>query len=215
MLKPYAPLEERLNIRSHFAGILLSVVALILLMIKASHYQDWRVWISFFVFGFTMIVLYTASTVYHASTKPRNRYRYKIFDHIVIFIFIAGSYTPYAMVTLKDQGGNLILLTVWGIALLGTILKVFFTGRFKILSTLLYVGMGWIIVFSFDNLSKNLGEQGVFWLLAGGAAYTIGALCYSIKKLHFNHAIFHFFVLIGTLCHFLSIYLYVQPRISI
>lgn len=215
MLKPYAPLEERLNVQSHFAGIVLSVVAFVLLMMKAYQYQSWEVTISFFIFGCTMLVLYVASTIYHSSINPRKRYRYKIFDHIAIFLFIAGTYTPYAMVTLKDNGGDFILGIVWGIALVGTVLKVFFTGRFKIISTLLYVGMGWIIVFSFQNLADNLGENGIFWLLAGGAAYTIGALCYSIKKLHFNHALFHVFVLLGSLCHFISIYLYVQPRISI
>ena len=211
----YSKEEERLNIWSHGLGIILSLFALGLLMWKASLYNEFYTYVSFFVFGISMICLYTASTTYHSATDPKKRFRLKIFDHISIFIFIAGTYTPYALVTMRESNGWMIFFVVWGIAIFGALLKIFFTGRFKLLSTLLYVGMGWIVVFSFSSLSSNLGSDGVFWLIAGGIAYTIGAIFYSIGRLKFNHAIFHIFVLIGTLCHFLSIYLYVHPKISI
>ncbi len=214
-IQDYSDAEEKLNIWSHGLGVFLSVIALGLLMWKASQYHDIYTYISFFIFGASMISLYTASTTYHSATNPKKRFQLKVYDHISIFIFIAGTYTPYALVTMHGKEGWIIFAVVWGIALFGSLLKIFFTGRFKLLSTLLYVGMGWIVVFSFNTLSEKLGSDGVFWLIAGGAAYTIGAIFYSIGRLKFNHAIFHIFVLIGSLCHFLSIYLYVYPKISI
>lgn len=209
VMKMYSEFEEKLNIRSHAIGIVLSIIALFFLIQKAGRYQDPLQFISFIVFGFSMLSLYIASTTYHSATDLEKRFKLKIFDHISIFIFIAGSYTPYALVTLQGKIGWIVLGVVWGVALFGSILKIFFTGRFKLLSTLLYVAMGWIVVFSYKTLAQNLSEDGLFWLLAGGAAYTIGAIFYSIGRLKFNHAIFHVFVLLGSLCHFISIYFYV------
>ena len=207
----YSFLEEQLNIWSHFAGIVLSVVALILLIIKAFHVDNVLAYVSFPVFGGTMLLLYVASTVYHASKKPKIRYRLNILDHVSIFIFIAGSYTPFALITLNGTEGWIIFAIVWTIALLGTVLKIFFTGRFDILSTILYVAMGWIIVFSFGSLMEKLDFGGLAWLVSGGIAYTVGAVFYSINRLKLNHSIFHFFVLGGSFCHFIAIYLYVNP----
>ena len=209
VMKMYSEFEEKLNIGSHAIGIVLSVIALFFLIQKAGRYQDPLQSISFIVFGLSMLSLYIASTTYHSATDLEKRFKLKIFDHISIFIFIAGSYTPYALVTLQGKIGWIVLGVVWGVALFGSIVKIFFTGRFKLLSTLLYVTMGWIVVFSYKTLAQNLSEDGLFWLLAGGAAYTIGAIFYSIGRLKFNHAIFHVFVLLGSLCHFISIYFYV------
>lgn len=207
----YSRKEENLNIYSHALGILLSVPGFYLLMEKAGQYNDLRLTISFAVFGFSLILLYSASTLYHSATNPKRRYRLKIFDHVAIFILIAGSYTPFALVTLSGLTGTLILIVSWSIALTGTILKLFFTGRYKILSTIMYVGMGWIIIFAIQPLIKNLSAAGLWWLFAGGISYTLGAILYNINRIKYNHAIFHLFVLLGSFCHFMSIYQNVRP----
>lgn len=207
----YSPFEEKLNVWSHFFGLVLSSAGLLLLIIRAVELKDFWAMVSFSVFGVSMMLLYLASTLYHRSTDPKTRYRLKIFDHAAIYVLIAGTYTPFVLVTLNGTEGWVIFAVVWSIALAGIILKLFLTGKFKILSTLLYVGMGWIIVFSFRTLAQNLDYNGLVWLISGGLAYTVGAVLYSIKKIKLNHAIFHIFVLVGTFCHFISVYLYVVP----
>lgn len=205
----YSKSEENINIWSHAFGIFLSVIALILLVLKA--FQQDNIWmmISFPIFGISLILLYLASTLYHASKNPKKRFRLKIFDHAAIYVLIAGSYTPFTLVSLNGEIGWLIFTIVWIFALTGIILKLFFTGKFNILSTAMYVLMGWLIIFYFKDLSNHLHEKGVFYLVLGGILYTIGAILYSINTIKFNHAIFHIFVLAGSFCHFLSVYLYV------
>ena len=205
----YSPAEEKLNIWSHAFGIFLSIIALVLLIIKAVQQDNIWMMISFPIFGVSLILLYLASTLYHASKEPQKRFKLKVFDHAAIYVLIAGSYTPFTLVSLNGETGWLIFSMVWVMAFTGIILKLFFTGRFKIVSTAMYVLMGWLIVFYFQDLTAHLHEKGVFYLILGGVLYTIGAILYSIKKIKFNHAIFHFFVLAGSFCHFLSIYLYV------
>ena len=156
-----------------------------------------------------MIVLYAASTFYHSATKPKLRRRLNIFDHAAIYVLIAGTYTPFTMITLAGNTGWLIFSLTWIFALTGIVLKLFFTGRFDKLSTIMYVLMGWQIVFAISPLLENLYEQGLLWLFAGGVFYTVGAILYSIKKIPYNHAIFHFFVLGGSISHFVSIYFYI------
>lgn len=205
----YSPTEEKLNIWSHAFGIFLSIIALVLLIIKAVQQDNIWMMISFPIFGVSLILLYLASTLYHASKEPQKRFKLKVFDHAAIYVLIAGSYTPFTLVSLNGETGWLIFSMVWVMAFTGIILKLFFTGRFKVVSTAMYVLMGWLIVFYFQDLNASLHEKGVFYLIFGGVLYTIGAILYSIKKIKFNHAIFHFFVLAGSFCHFLSIYLYV------
>ncbi len=205
----YSPAEEKLNIWSHAFGIFLSIIALVLLIIKAVQQDNIWMMISFPIFGVSLILLYLASTLYHASKEPQKRFKLKVFDHAAIYVLIAGSYTPFTLVSLNGETGWLIFSMVWVMAFTGIILKLFFTGKFKIVSTAMYVLMGWLIVFYFQDLTAHLHEKGVFYLILGGVLYTIGAILYSIKKIKFNHAIFHFFVLAGSFCHFLSIYLYV------
>ena len=205
----YSPTEEKLNIWSHAFGIFLSIIALVLLIIKAVQQDNIWMMISFPIFGVSLILLYLASTLYHASQEPQKRFKLKVFDHAAIYVLIAGSYTPFTLVSLNGETGWLIFSMVWVMAFTGIILKLFFTGKFKIVSTAMYVLMGWLIVFYFQDLTASLHEKGVFYLILGGVLYTIGAILYSIKKIKFNHAIFHFFVLAGSFCHFLSIYLYV------
>ena len=205
----YSNLEEKLNVWSHAFGIFLSIIALVLLIIKAVQQDNIWMMISFPIFGVSLILLYLASTLYHASKEPQKRFKLKVFDHAAIYVLIAGSYTPFTLVSLNGETGWLIFSMVWVMAFTGIILKLFFTGRFKVISTAMYVLMGWLIVFYFQDLTAHLHEKGVFYLILGGVLYTIGAILYSIKKIKFNHAIFHFFVLAGSFCHFLSIYLYV------
>lgn len=205
----YSPTEEKLNIWSHAFGIFLSIIALVLLIIKAVQQDNIWMMISFPIFGVSLILLYLASTLYHASKEPQKRFKLKVFDHAAIYVLIAGSYTPFTLVSLNGETGWLIFSMVWVMAFTGIILKLFFTGRFKVVSTAMYVLMGWLIIFYFQDLTAHLHEKGVFYLILGGVLYTIGAILYSIKKIKFNHAIFHFFVLAGSFCHFLSIYLYV------
>jgi len=207
----YSPLEESLNISSHALGLVLSVAALVFLVIRANQYGDvWHV-VSFSIFGASLIALYAASTIYHSAKDTNLRARLRIVDHATIYILIAGTYTPFTLVTLNGTAGWVIFGVSWGMAVTGTILKLFFTGRFEIVSTLMYLFMGWLIVFALDPLVENLSEDGIFWLVLGGVSYTVGAILYAIKRIKFNHAIFHVFVLIGSICHFISVYFYVLP----
>ncbi|HAA13957.1 MAG TPA: hemolysin D [Cytophagales bacterium] len=205
----YTPEEERWNILTHGVGAGLSILALGLLIYRGTTLGDTPTIVGFVVFGMSLIILYTASTLYHSATDPQRRRRLKVFDHVAIYVLIAGTYTPFSLVTLAGSLGTTVLWVVWGCALGGTVLKLFFTGRFRGLSTILYVGMGWIIIFAGRSLGKALAPEGLNWLIAGGVAYTIGALFYSWRKLPFNHAIFHGWVLLGSACHVVAVYGYV------
>ena len=210
-IKFYSPLEERINILSHAAGLLLSMVAIVLLVTRASHFGNaWHI-VSVAIFGASLIALYAASTTYHSATRAELRARLRVIDHATIYILIAGTYTPFTLITLNGAVGWTIFAVSWGMAIIGIILKLFFTGRFNLVSTLMYVFMGWIIIFAVKPLIANLSPEGLFWLVAGGLSYTIGAIIYSIKKVPLNHAIFHLFVLGGSICHFVAVYFYVLP----
>ena len=214
MKKKYIPvyynnLEEKINIITHAFGMFISIIALVLLILKSNSIGTiWHVF-SFTVFGISLIVLYTASTFYHASKKVKLRTRLNIFDHASIYVLIAGTYTPFTLVTLQGKIGWWIFGINWFLAITGIILKLFFTGKYDKLSTLMYVLMGWIIILAIKPLINNLGYEGSLWLLIGGISYTIGAVFYSIPRIKYNHAIFHVFVLIGSFAHFISIYYYV------
>jgi len=212
-VKSYSPAEERVNISSHAIGLLLSVAALALLMIHASANGDIRHIVSFSIFGASLIILFAASTIYHSTRDPDSRARLRVVDHASIYILIAGTYTPFTLVTLNGSIGWTIFGITWGMALSGIVLKLFFTGRYELVSTFMYVFMGWIIVFAISPLIDNLSSDGLSWLVAGGIAYTVGAILYGIKKIKFNHAIFHVFVLIGAFCHFVAVYFYVLPHV--
>jgi len=210
-IKYYSPIEEKINVISHATGFILSIVALVLLVLHANlHGNVWHI-VSFTIFGASLIILYAASTFYHSAKRSELRNRLKIIDHASIYFLIAGTYTPFTLVTLKGTIGWVIFGTSWGLALTGIILKLFFTGKYNIISTIMYVLMGWVIVFAIKPLINNLPLEGLFWLITGGIFYTIGAILYSIKKIKFNHAIFHMFVLMGSFCHFMSVFFYVLP----
>ena len=210
LINVYDPKEEQLNVYSHLLGIILSCIGFVFLIQKSIEKHNSIQTLSFCIFGLSMIILYTASTLYHSATAPLKRARLKIFDHVSIYLLIAGSYTPFTLVSLKDHEGWIIFFIVWAFACIGIIIKLFFTGRFKVISTLMYVFMGWMIVFTWKDLTTTLSEDGIYWLIAGGISYTVGAVLYSIKKIPLNHAIFHVFVLIGTFCHYISVFFYVK-----
>ena len=207
----YSPIEEKINIISHTTGFILSIVAFVLLVMHASLHGDvWQI-VSFSIFGASLIILYGASTLYHSTKKPVLRNKLNIIDHASIYVLIAGTYTPFTLVTLKGTIGWVIFGISWGLALTGIILKLFFTGKYDLISTIMYVFMGWVIVFAIKPLIHHLPLEGLLWLFAGGISYTIGAILYSINKIKFNHAIFHMLVLIGSFCHFVSVFFYVLP----
>jgi len=207
----YAPAEERINIMSHAVGLLLSIAGLLALVTRAMLYGDTRHLVSFAVFAISLIALYTASTAYHSTRDPHLRVRLRTVDHAAIYVLIAGTYTPFALVTLQGPVGWAIFGITWGMAVAGIALKLFFTGRFELVSTLMYVFMGWLIVFFIKPLIAQFPPAGLAWLLAGGISYTVGALLYSIPKLPFHHAAFHLFVVLGSMCHFVTIFFYVLP----
>ena len=210
-MQHYSPLEEKTNIISHAVGFFLGIIALVLMVVRASLYGNaWHI-VGVSIFGASLVCLYAASTIYHSSKDPKIRARLRVLDHATIYVLIAGTYTPFALVTLNGWVGWVIFGVTWGMALTGIILKLFFTGRYNLLSTLMYVFMGWIVIFAIKPLINNLSADGLFWLMAGGVAYTVGAILYGIKQIKFNHAIFHLFVLLGIFCHFVSVYSYVLP----
>ncbi|MFO8148463.1 MAG: PAQR family membrane homeostasis protein TrhA [Bacteroidota bacterium] len=207
----YPPLEEKLNIFSHAFGFVLSIFGLILLILRANELGEIKHLISFSVFGASLVLLYAASTFYHSAKSHVLRYRLNIVDHAAIYVLIAGTYTPFAIVTLEGTIGWIIFGVIWAMALFGVILKLFYTGRYQTLSTIMYVVMGWIVVFAIKPLLESLPDKGLWWLLSGGISYTLGALIFSLNRIKFNHAIFHVFVLFGSFSHFISIYYYVLP----
>lgn len=204
----YSEGEERLNVLSHVLGFGLSLIAISVMLVKALPLGALYV-TSALIFGTSLALLYAASSLYHKETDVTKRQRKRTLDHCSIFILIAGTYTPLTLITLKGYVGWLIFGVVWSIAAIGIGLKLFFTGQFKKTSTALYVIMGWIILLAGNTLMESIDSKGFKWLIAGGVAYTLGAVLYSIKRLPYNHAIFHCFVLMGSACHFTAIYYYV------
>lgn len=205
----YTKKEEKINVISHLFGLILSIFALPILVYKASQHQDSLYLISSVIYGLGLITLYAASTLYHNEKNIKRRAKLNIFDHASIFVLIAATYTPFLCITLHGFIGWLLFIIVWSIAIIGIVLKLFFTGKYEYLSTTMYVIMGWIIVGAIKPLIENLSTNGIFWLVAGGIFYTIGAFIFSLKKIKMNHAIFHFFVLLGSISHFIAIYFYV------
>ncbi|MFK2820133.1 hemolysin III family protein [Flavobacteriaceae sp. LMIT009] len=200
-------LEEQLNTISHGIGALLGIAGLVILLVK----QDNTPWSLFSVlaYGISIIILFTASTLYHAARTETRKHYFRIVDHVSIYLLIAGTYTPVLLLLLSDSKGWELFWAVWGIAVFGVILKLFFTGRFEIFSTLLYLVMGWLIVFDFDALVNSMESGGLMLLIAGGLAYTVGIVFYAIRRIPYNHVIWHVFVLAGAICHYLMILLFV------
>jgi len=198
-------LEEKLNAYSHAFGIVLAIIGSIFLFQKNLAGTPY-LYESVLVYCLSLVLLFTASTVYHSVQNPKLKKKLRIWDHISIYYLIAGTYTPVCLTVLIDSKGWLLFYLVWGIALFGTILKLFFTGKFEAFSLVLYGIMGWIIVIDLPYLIQNLSTTGLLYLSLGGTFYTLGIVFYAVKKIPFNHLIWHFFVLGGAISHWYMIY---------
>lgn len=204
----YTAEEELAHALTHGLGAALSIAGLVLLVLRGVQTGDpWRV-VSFAIFGTTMVLLYGASTLYHSLTNSPIRHVYKTLDHALIYVLIAGTYTPFLLVSLRGAWGWTLFGIVWGLTIAGIIFKICFAGRFRVVSTLLYLGMGWLCVIAAKPMLESVPAGSLGWLLAGGLAYSFGTLFYLRKSMKYHHAVWHLFVLAGTVCHFQAVYGY-------
>ena len=209
-LREQSPSEEIVNAILHGIGLGLSIAALVVLIIYANiHGDTWHI-VSFSVYGTTLIILYLASTLYHSFPKGKWKNILHVIDHSSIFLLIAGTYTPVTLTAMRGPWGWSIFGVVWGIALLGITLKVFWIDKLKFLSVGLYVIMGWIIVIAIKPLLESLETISLTFLLAGGISYMVGIIFYIWRRLKYSHGIWHLFVLAGSICHFFTVF-YLLP----
>jgi hemolysin III len=201
----YSKGEEIANAITHGIGAVLAIAALVILVVfSVLKGTIWHV-VSFSIFGTTLVILYLESTLYHSLTNRKAKRLFRKFDHMSIFLLIAGTYTPFCLTVLRGTMGWIILGIVWGSTILGIVLKAFFTGKKDKLSTMLYIVMGWLIIMAIKKLYLTMTLSGFVFLVVGGILYTVGALFYSWDKLRFNHGIWHLFVIGGSVCHFFSV----------
>ena len=201
------PLEEKLNAITHGVGAFLGIIGLGFLIYYDTNKTPFSLF-SVIVYGSSVVILFTASTLYHLAIDQKKKYYLRITDHISIYFLIAGTYTPVLLISLVDSLGWILFYLVWTITALGIVIKLFFTGKFEVFSTLMYLAMGWLIVFDLSSLADKINE-GMVFLIAGGVAYTVGVVFYTFERIPYNHVIWHLFVLIGAFCHFLMIFNYV------
>ena len=203
--------EEIANSITHGVGALLSVAGLTVLVILAAMRGTALHVVTCAVYGVSLVLLYLSSTLYHALTNRRAKYVFRVLDHASIYVLIAGTYTPFTLVTLRGAWGWGLFGAVWTLGVAGIVFKCFATGRLHGLSTFVYIVMGWIAVVAVRPLLQALPWAGFLWLLAGGLFYTLGVVFFALRK-RYAHMIWHLFVLAGSLCHFLAVYRYVLPR---
>lgn len=203
--------SELVNGVTHGVGLGLSIAGLAVLVVLASRYGEPVHIVACSVYGATLIFLYLASTLYHSVQHPQAKRVLRIIDHSAIFLLIAGTYTPFALVSLAGAQGWWVFGVIWAFAVLGVTCKVFLTGRFEMVSIVVYVGMGWLVIFVLGPLAERIGAGGIIWLLAGGVAYTGGLIFYGWRSLPHHHAIWHLFVMAGSACHFFAVMLHVLP----
>jgi len=205
---------EKLNSISHLVGAALALIGLGALLTVSIQTQDPWVITSFSVFGVSMVLLYTMSTLYHSFSPPGLKRIFRIFDHVSIYLLIAGTYTPYMLVTQRDGNGWLIMGIIWTLTVVGILSEIYLSGRaVKVGQMIIYFAMGWACFFDFASLKAVLPETGLLWLTVGGLAYTAGVIFYildKMDKLTHAHGIWHFFVLAGSISHFISIIGYVR-----
>ena len=200
--------EEKLNAWSHGLGVGLGIAALVLMLLGVDQTNPFGLF-SVIVYGLSIILLFFASTCYHAITSSKRKHYFRVADHIGIYLLIAGTYTPVFLIAIPNGLGWILFWVVWGIAAFGLVLKLFFTGRFEHFSTFLYLAMGWLAIIPYSELTTALDAKALALLIGGGVAYTVGVLFYAIEKIPYNHFIWHLFVLGGASCHFFMVYLYV------
>ena len=210
-LVTYSEQEELANRLTHCVAAIFSLIGLVVLLVAASRTGDPYRIVSAAIFCGTLCVFYVISTLYHSIRHPRARYVFRVLDHAGIFLVIAGSYTPFTLVSLRAGRGWLLFGLVWGLAIAGIIFKSFMTHRLKFLAPVFYIGLGWMIVIDLEGLLTMVPMNGVRWLVAGGLFYTVGILFYAIDRIPYNHAAWHVFVIAGSLCHYLAVLWYVIP----
>lgn len=208
-----AHLEELINSWTHGIGAFLSLVGLVVLLVVSAELGDpWR-FVSFSVYGLSMVSLYLASSLYHGHHDDKKREFFKLLDHCAIYLLIAGSYTPFLLVSIRGPLGWLLFGVVWALAAFGITLKIKYRSRYKVLRVATYVVMGWLALIAGTELTASLASEGFRLLLAGGIVYTVGVIFYVFERIPFNHAIWHLFVLGGSACHYFAVYLYVLPEV--
>ena len=205
--------EEIAHAVTHGLGALLAIAGLAVLMVAAATRGEgaWQT-VPCAIYGAAMVLMFTTSTLYHSFPWPRVKRVFRVLDHEMIFLMIAGSYTPFVLITLRGALGWTLFGVVWGVAAAGLVFQGFFTGRFKGASTALYVVMGWIIAFALKPLLEQMSPAGIRWLVAGGLCYTLGAVVYLFKRVPYHHAVWHLAVLAGGACHYFAILWHVLPR---
>ncbi|HEU0013804.1 MAG TPA: hemolysin III family protein [Longimicrobium sp.] len=205
MAESAARKEELANALTHGAGVVASVVGAAVLIVVAARRGGTMDVVTTAVFGATLVLLYTASTLYHAVRSPRLKTRLKVFDHCAIYLLIAGTYTPFTLLGLRGGWGWSLFGVAWGLAAAGVVFKLFFTGRFPRLSTAIYIGMGWMVVIAIVPMLDRLSGATLAWLVAGGLAYTAGTAFYHNHRIPYAHAVWHLFVLAGSVCHYAAV----------
>lgn len=212
ILEPsYTMGEELANAITHGIGALLSVAGLVILIVFAVIYGDvWHV-VSCSIFGASLIMLYTASTLYHSFQGPRVKRFFRIMDHVSIYLLIAGTYTPFALVNLRGPWGWTLFGIIWGLTLFGIFFKVAFIGRFRVVSTIIYLAMGWLVIVAVKPVVELVAPGGLMLMAAGGLAYTLGVVFYAWKIMPFHHAVWHLFVLAGSAFHYFAVLFFVIP----
>ena len=207
-------IEELANGITHGIGLALSVVGLIVLVVLSIlRGNAWHI-AGCTTFGVTLVLLYAASTMYHSSRSPRFKRILKILDHTAIYLLIAGTYTPFTLVNLRGFWGWTLFGLVWGLSVFGILWKLFHVDRFQIVSTLVYVAMGWLVLIAIKPVMSAVPLSGMAWLFAGGLFYTVGVLFFAWKRVPYNHAIWHVFVMAGSICHYFAVMFYVLPSSS-
>lgn len=202
-------LEEIGNASTHALGALLSIVAIILLAVFSAGQNDSVKLVSGIVFGCTLFLMYMSSTVYHSISHPKIKHLFRILDHASIYLLIAGSYTPFVLITLKGSLGWTMFTIIWSLAFAGVLFKLFFVHKFELLSTLIYLLMGWMALLVIKPLYQSLPLGGLAYIVAGGLCYSIGVIFFIWERLKFSHVLWHLFVLAGSICHFFAVFLYV------
>lgn len=200
--------EEFWNTLTHFIGLILSIIGLPVLLYYNQNFTDFS-FQSILFFEFGMICLYSASTLYHYSTNLNLKQKFRVFDHVSIFYLIAGSYAPVCLITLYSGSGPKIFFAVLLIALVGTVFKLFFTGKYEKFSLFLYLAMGWLVVVDFENIIESLETNAIILLIISGLFYSFGIIFYRLEKIKYSHAIWHMFVLGGSICHYFLVLLYI------
>lgn len=204
--------DERANAATAWLGLALALAgACWLLPLSILRGDAWQ-WASALAFSSALVLMHLASSLYHSATEARRKARLKVLDHCAIYLLIAGTYTPFTLVALRGAPGWTLFTAVWTLAAVGVVFKLFSTGRFRLFSTLVYIAMGWLVLFAIRPVWRALDGWTFGWLLAGGIAYTLGTIFYQRRSLRYAHAVWHVFVIAGGICHFIAISMQVLPR---